>query len=102
MLLQDASGGGPLTSRQLAELGVSVVVAGSEMEHEARATLRSLDIPVIPQEELSISWVEGYPYVSSAELQEKIKKQRESERLLAQEEIESEIARYREERRIRG
>lgn len=100
VLLQDASGGGPLTSRQLAELGVSIVVAGPEMEHEARNTFRSLDISVIPLEELSISWVEGYPYASSVELEEKLKKQRASERLLVQEEIESEIAKYREERKV--
>jgi len=102
VLLKDASGGGSSTARRLAELGVSVVVAGSPMAHQATAVFKALNIPVIPSEELSISWVEGYPYTSSDALEEKIEELRALEKKSAREEVESVIAGYREERKGGG
>lgn len=99
VLLQDASGGGASTARRLAELGVSLVVAGTEIAHQAKTVFKSQNIPIIPSQELSINWVEGYPYISPQDLKEKTEEQKASEIDLAQEEIETVISEYREEKR---
>jgi predicted RNase H-like nuclease (RuvC/YqgF family) len=99
VLLQDASGGGASTARRLAKLGVSLVVASTEIAHQAKTVLKSQNIPIIPSQNLKIKWVEGYPYISPEDLEEKIKEQKASEIDLAQEEIETVISEYREEKK---
>jgi len=98
VLLQDASGGGVSTARLLAELEVSVIVAGSEMAHQVRSFFTSRGIPIIPAEELSIDWVEGYPYVNPKNLGEQIEQAEMGRRRLMSEELESTITQYRQAR----
>ncbi len=46
------------------------------MAHQAEAVFETLGVPVIPYDELTVAWVEGYPYVTAEELETVLKKGR--------------------------
>ncbi len=76
VLFLDASGGGASTAEELAKRGVKAVVSRTSMAHQAEAVFETLGVPVIPYDELTVAWVEGYPYVTAEELETVLKKGR--------------------------
>jgi len=78
VLLMDASGGGPITARTLAEKGIKVIVSQTQMSHQAQEEFDKYDVPVIPAAGVRIEWVEGFPYINVLSLREALERLKES------------------------
>lgn len=76
VLFLDASGGGASTAEELVKRGVKAVVSQTSMAHQAEAVFESLGVAVVPYDELTVAWVEGYPYVTTEDLETVLKKGR--------------------------
>lgn len=105
VLLRDASGGGTMTSRMLADMGVRVVIICNEMSHVAEEELFNLNIPVLNVKDVNLQFdpLEGFAVIHPDEIQHAIhewKKKAEKRRIAAKEEwLESLVEKYRSERR---
>jgi len=76
VLFLDASGGGASTAEEVVKRGVTAVVSQTSMAHQAEAVFETLGVPVVLYDELTVAWVEGYPYVTTEELETVLKKGR--------------------------
>jgi len=72
VILLDGSGGGRSTAEILARKGVRAVITCTRMAHQAVETFKRYGIPIIPSSMIKIIWVEGFPYIESAELEKAI------------------------------
>ncbi len=56
ILLKDASGGGGITARMLADMGVRAVIICNEMSHAAEEELFNLNIPVVDVSDVNVQF----------------------------------------------
>ena len=56
ILLRDASGGGAMTARMIADSGVRAVLICDDMSHAAKEELFSLNVPVLMAKEVKIKF----------------------------------------------
>ncbi len=105
ILLRDASGGGGVTAKMLAELGVRAVIVCNDMSHAAEAELFDLGMPVIKANEVNIQSDGAFEFavIDPEEIKNAIEKWNENarERRIAAKEkwLESLVDEYRSERR---
>lgn len=105
ILLKDASGGGAMTSRMLAEMGVRAVIICNEMSHAAEEELFNLNIPVLNVKDVKLQFdaLEGFAVIHPDEIQHAIdewNKKAEKRRIAKTEKwLESLVEEYRSERR---
>ena len=68
ILFLDSSGGGASTAQELVKRGVKAVVSRAFIAHQAVEVFEKFGVAVVPYQELSVEWIEGYPYVKTEEL----------------------------------
>ncbi|MBE0520837.1 MAG: DUF460 domain-containing protein [Candidatus Methanoperedenaceae archaeon] len=56
ILLKDASGGGSVTARMLADMGVRAVIVCNEMSHAAEEELFNMDVPVVDVRDVNVQF----------------------------------------------
>lgn len=96
VILLDASGGGVSTAETLADLRPSVVIASNKMSHQASETLLKRGIALASANQIDISWVEGFPYLSTEELNKAIRLAGLDRRIRTLEDVEALVRQYRE------
>lgn len=105
ILLKDASGGGTMTARMLADMGVRAVIICNEMSHAAEEELFKLNMPVLKAKDVNIKFdsAEELAGINPADIERAIdewKANAEKRRMAAKEEwLESLVGEYRSERR---
>ncbi len=105
ILLKDASGGGTMTARMLADMGVRAVIICNEMSHAAEEELFKLNMPVLKAKDVNIRFdsAEELAGINPADIERAIdewKAKAEKRRMAAKEEwLESLVGEYRSERR---
>ncbi len=105
ILLRDASGGGSVTAKMLADLGVRAVIICNDMSHAAEAELFDLGVPVIKGNDVNIQSDGAFEFavVNPEDIKNAIEKwnERARERRMAAKEkwLESLVDEYRSERR---
>jgi uncharacterized protein len=105
ILLKDASGGGTMTARMLADMGVRAVIICNEMSHAAQEELFKLNLPVLNSTDVNIRFdsAEELAGINPADIERAInewKAKAEKRRMAAKEEwLESLVGEYRSERR---
>ena len=105
ILLKDASGGGTMTARMLADMGVRAVIICNEMSHAAEEELFKLNMPVLKAKDVNIRFdsAEELAGINPADIERAIdewKARAEKRRMAAKEEwLESLVGEYRSERR---
>ncbi len=105
ILLKDASGGGTMTARMLADMGVRAVIICNEMSHAAEEELFKLNIPVLKAKDVNIRFdsAEELAGINPADIERAIdewKAKAKKRRMAAKEEwLESLVGEYRSERR---
>ena len=105
ILLKDASGGGTMTARMLADFGVKAVIICNEMSHAAEEELFKLNVPVLQAKEVNLQFdsAEDLAMVSPDDIKRAIEewvRKAEKRRMAAKEEwLESLMGEYRSERR---
>ncbi|HLB70686.1 MAG: DUF460 domain-containing protein [Candidatus Methanoperedens sp.] len=105
ILLKDASGGGTMTARMLADFGVRAVIICNEMSHAAEEELFKLNVPVLQAKEVNLQFdsAEDLAMVSPDDIKRAIEewvRKAEKRRMAAKEEwLESLMGEYRSERR---
>ncbi len=105
ILLKDASGGGSITAKMLAELGVSAVIICNDMSHAAEEELFSLNVPVLNAKDVKLQFdhVEELAVINPDDIRHAIEewnKKSEKRKMAAREEwLESLVDEYRSERR---
>jgi predicted RNase H-like nuclease (RuvC/YqgF family) len=105
ILLKDASGGGTMTARMLADMGVRAVIICNEMSHAAEEELFKLNMPVLKANDVNIKFdsAEELAGINPADIERAIdewKAKAEKRRMAAKEEwLESLVGEYRSERR---
>lgn len=62
ILLKDASGGGGITARMLADLGVRAVIICNEMSHAAEEELFNLGLPVLKAKDVNIQFDTAFDF----------------------------------------
>jgi predicted RNase H-like nuclease (RuvC/YqgF family) len=105
ILLKDASGGGTMTSRMLADFGVKAVIICNEMSHAAQEEMFNLNLPVLEAKDVNIRFdsAEEIASINPDDIEIAIRewnKKAEARRIAAKEEwLESLVGEYRSERR---
>ncbi len=105
ILLRDASGGGSITAKMLADLGVRAVIICNDMSHAAEAELFNLSVPVIKAKDVNIQSDGAFEFavIDPEDIKSAIEKwnERARERSQAAKEkwLESLVDEYRSERR---
>jgi predicted RNase H-like nuclease (RuvC/YqgF family) len=105
ILLKDASGGGTMTARMLADMGVRAVIICNEMSHAAQEELFRLNMPVLKAKDVNIRFdsAEELAGINPADIERAIDEwnaKAEKRRIAAKEEwLESLVGEYRSERR---
>ncbi len=105
VLLRDASGGGAMTSRMLADFGVRAVIICNDMSHAAEEELFNRNVPVLRAKEVNIRLdaAEELAGIDPGDIEKAIdewKRKAEARRRAAKEEwLESLVGEYRSERR---
>jgi predicted RNase H-like nuclease (RuvC/YqgF family) len=105
ILLKNASGGGTMTARMLADMGVRAVIICNEMSHAAEEELFKLNMPVLKAKDVNIRFdsAEELAGINPADIEHAIdewKAKAEKRRMAAKEEwLESLVGEYRSERR---
>ncbi len=105
VLLKDASGGGSITAKMLAEMEVRAVIICNEMSHAAEEELFNLNVPVLKAEDVNIQFdpAEELAVINPEDIKNAIEdwiKKAEARRRAAKEEwLESLVDEYRSERR---
>ncbi len=105
ILLKDASGGGTVTAKMLADLGVRAVIICNEMSHAALEELFRLNVPVLTAKDVNIQFdsTEDLATINPHDIDRAIeewKKKAEERRMAAKEEwLKSLVDEYRSERR---
>ncbi len=105
VLLRDASGGGTMTSRMLADFGVRAVIICNDMSHAAEEELFNLNVPVLRAKEVNIRLdaAEELAGIDPGDIEKAIdewNRKAEARRRAAKEEwLESLVGEYRSERR---
>jgi predicted RNase H-like nuclease (RuvC/YqgF family) len=105
ILLKDASGGGTMTARMLADMGVRAVIICNEMSHAAQEELFRLNMPVLKAKDVNIRFdsAEELAGINPADIERAIEEwnaKAEKRRIAAKEEwLESLVGEYRSERR---
>ena len=105
ILLKDASGGGSMTARILADLAVRAVIICNEMSHAAEEELFKLKIPVLSSKDVKISFdsAEEMAVIDPEEIKNAIegwnKKAEEKRKADKEEWLASLVDEYRSERR---
>ncbi|MDP2766267.1 MAG: DUF460 domain-containing protein [Candidatus Methanoperedens sp.] len=105
ILLKDASGGGSITAKMLAELGVSAVIICNDMSHAAEEELFSLNVPVLKTKDVNIQFdtAEELAVINPEDIKNAIEdwnKKAAERRMAAKEEwLKSLVDEYRSERK---
>lgn len=105
ILLKDASGGGSITAKMLAELGVRAVIICNEMSHAAEEELFNLNVPVLRAKDVNTQFDSGeeLAVINPGDIEHAIeewKKMAEVRKMAAKEEwLKSLVDEYRSERR---
>ncbi len=105
ILLKDASGGGTMTARMLADMGIRAVIICNEMSHAAEEELFKLNMPVLKAKDVNIRFdsAEELAGINPADIERAIDEwnaKAEKRRMAAKEEwLESLVGEYRSERR---
>ncbi len=105
ILLKEASGGGSITSKMLADMGIRAVIICNEMSHAAEEELFKLNVPVLDAKDVKIQLghAEDFAVVNPDNIEHAIDewtKKAEKRRMAAKEEwLESLVGEYRSERR---
>ncbi len=98
IILMDASGGGVSTAEELAKRGIKAVVCGTPMAHQAEEALTIHGILTIPIKDVSVEWVEGYPYTKRLDMERGMRKAAERGMSEAKSELRDIVSTYKEER----
>ncbi|MDO9099060.1 MAG: DUF460 domain-containing protein, partial [Candidatus Methanoperedens sp.] len=105
ILLKDASGGGGITAKMLADIGVLAVIVCNDMSHAAEEELFNLGVPVLKAMEVNIQFdsAEEFAVINPDDIKNAIEewnKKAEQRRMAAKEEwLKSLVNEYRSERR---
>ncbi len=105
VLLKDASGGGTMTARMLADFGVRALIICNDMSHAAEEELFNLNVPVLKAKDVNIRLdpAEELAGIDPDDIEKAIdewNRKTESRRRAAKEEwLESLVGEYRSERR---
>ena len=105
ILLKDASGGGGITAKMLADIGVLAVIVCNDMSHAAEEELFNLGVPVLKAMEVNIRFdsAEEFAVINPDDIKNAIEewnKKAEQRRMAAKEEwLKSLVNEYRSERR---
>ncbi|MCX9011008.1 MAG: DUF460 domain-containing protein [Candidatus Methanoperedens sp.] len=105
ILLKDASGGGTMTAKMLADLGVRAVLICNEMSHAAEEELFKLNMPVLNAKDVNIQFdsAEELAVIDPGDIERAVdewNRKSEERRMAAKEEwLESLVGEYRSERR---
>ncbi len=105
ILLKDASGGGTITARMIADLGVRAVIICNEMSHAAEEELFKLDVPVLNARDVNIQFdsIEELAVIDPEDIDHAIdnwnKKAQERKMAEKEEWLKSLVDEYRSERR---
>ncbi len=105
VLIKDASGGGSVTAKMIAELSVKAVIICNEMSHAAEEELFNLNVPVLKAEEVNIQLDKAFDFaaINPEEIKNAIeewnRKAEERRRAAKEEWLSSLVDEYRSERR---
>jgi predicted RNase H-like nuclease (RuvC/YqgF family) len=105
ILLKDASGGGSITAKMLADLGVRAVIICNEMSHAAEGELFNLNVPVLKAKDVNIQFdpAEELAVINPDDIENAIEEwdKKAAERKIAAKEewLKSLVDEYRSERR---
>jgi len=105
ILLKDASGGGMITAKMLADLGVRAVIICNDMSHAAQEELFNLNVPVLKAKDVNIQFdsTEELAVINPDDIRNAIEdwnKKSDMRRMAAKEDwLKSLVDEYRSERR---
>jgi len=105
ILLKDASGGGTITAKMIADLGVRALIVCNEMSHAAEEELFNLCVPVLKAQDVNIQFdsTEDLAVIDPEDIKNAIElwnQKAEIRRMAAKEEwLKSLVDEYRSERR---
>ncbi len=105
ILLKDASGGGGITAKMLADIGVLAVIVCNDMSHAAEEELFNLGVPVLKAKDVNIQFdsAEEFAVINPDDIKNAIEewnRKAEQRRMAAKEEwLKSLVNEYRSERR---
>ncbi|MFA4957459.1 MAG: DUF460 domain-containing protein [Candidatus Methanoperedens sp.] len=105
ILLKDASGGGTVTAKMVADFGVRALIVYNEMSHAAEEELFNLDVPVLRAQDVKVQFdtTEDLAVINPEDITNAIElwnRQAEKRRMAAKEEwLKSLVDEYRSERR---
>jgi len=110
ILLKDASGGGGVTAKMLADIGIRAVIVCNEMSHAAEEELFNLGVPVLKANDVNIQYDPSFEFavINPQDIKNAIEdwnRGAEKRRMAAKEEwLKSLVDEYRSERRreVRG
>lgn len=105
ILLRDASGGGSVTAKILADLGIRAVIVCNEMSHAAEEELFQFGVPVLKAKDVNIQYDPSFEFavINPEDIKNAIdswNRKAEERRMAAKEEwLKSLVDEYRSERR---
>jgi len=103
LYLEDASGGGPITARLLAQLKPKAIITGTPLSDPAEEEFFKNDIPIIKKEEINLTQTTDFTTITPESLEKAIKqweqKAKERKIKLEEEKLQSIIEEYRSERK---
>jgi predicted RNase H-like nuclease (RuvC/YqgF family) len=105
ILLKDASGGGTITAKLVADMGVRAVIVYNEMSHAAEEELFNLGIPVLRAKDVNVQFdsTEDLAVINPDDIKNALvewDKNAQKRRMAAKEEwLKSLVDEYRSERR---
>jgi predicted RNase H-like nuclease (RuvC/YqgF family) len=105
ILLKDASGGGTITAKMVADLGVRAMIVCNEMSHAAEEELFNLGVPVLRAQDVKVQFdtIEDLAVIDPEDIKNAIELwnlEAEKRRMAAKEEwLKSLVDEYRSERR---
>jgi predicted RNase H-like nuclease (RuvC/YqgF family) len=105
LLIKDASGGGSMTAKMLADLMVRAVIICNDMSHAAEEELFNLDVPVLKAQEVNIQFDSAgeFAVIDPEDIENALKKWNDKaqvrKRAVKEEWLESLVGEYRSERK---
>ncbi|HEX7575771.1 MAG TPA: DUF460 domain-containing protein, partial [Candidatus Methanoperedens sp.] len=105
ILLKDASGGGTITAKMVADFGVRALIVCNDMSHSAEEELFNLGVPVLKAQDVNVQFdsIEDLAVINPEDIKNAIElwnRKAEKRRMAAKEEwLKSLVDEYRSERR---
>jgi len=98
VILLDASGGGASAAEEIVKRGVRAVIACTTMSHPAEEKLSFYNTPVVSSKDLTVEWIEGYPYVKADDLDKAIRAVTKTEKSSVNRMLQDVVEEYKKER----